>query len=134
MKDIRREEIIQAAVTVFSGRMCSNMTLDNIAKASGFSKGGITYYYSSKEALIKDVFEYYFEYIYKTAKQQVAKQKDPLSKLFSFVWMYDGDDPQTRILCPLTFDMMAIPANQFSHKSRKRRMSHPTRTGYFPIY
>ena len=61
LKDIRREEIMQAAVDVLSERLCSTMTLDDIAKASGLSKGGITYYYSSKEALIKDVFEYYFK-------------------------------------------------------------------------
>ena len=117
LKDIRREEIMHAAVTVFSDRMCSNMTLDDIAKASGFSKGGITYYYSSKEALIKDVFEYYFEDIYKNAKKELAKHKDPLSKMFSFVWMFDEDDPQTRILWPLTFDMMAISTHNEEYRS-----------------
>jgi len=117
LKDIRREEIMQAAVTVFSDRTCSSMTLDDIAKASGFSKGGITYYYSSKEALIKDVFEYYFESIYKRAKGEIAKHKDPLNKLFSFAWLFDADDPQTHILWALTFDMMAISTHNEEYRS-----------------
>ena len=121
LKDIRREEIMQAAVTVFSDRTCSSMTLDDIAKASGFSKGGITYYYSSKEALIKDVFEYYFEGIYKRAKEEIAKKKDPLSKLFSFAWLFDGDDPQTHTLWSLTLDMMAISTHNEEYRSAYQR-------------
>jgi len=108
---------MQAALNVFSDRMCSSMTLDDIAKASGFSKGGITYYYSSKEALIKDVFEYYFEGVYKKAKEEMAKHKDPLSKLFAFVWLFDGDDPQTDIIWPLTFEMMAISTHNKEYRS-----------------
>lgn len=112
---------MQAAVTVFSDRTCSSMTLEDIAKASGFSKGGITYYYSSKEALIKDVFEYYFEGIYKRAKEEIAKQNDPLNKLFSFAWLFDGDDPQTSIIWPLLFDMMAISTHDEEYRSAYQR-------------
>jgi len=116
LKDIRKEEIMQAALTVLSERGSANVTLDDIAKASGFSKGGITYYYSSKEALIKDVFEYFFEDVYKKAYEMMAKEKDPLGKLSSYTWLYDLNDSQTKIMWPLIFDIMAISPHKEEYR------------------
>jgi len=108
MKAIRKDEIMQAALTVLSERGSANVTLDDIAKASGFSKGGITYYFTSKEALFRDVFEYFFNYVWKRAYKEMNKEIKPLNKLLSFVWLYDRDDDQTNKIYPLLFDILVL--------------------------
>ncbi len=46
LETIRKEEILKAALTIISEKGSANVTLESIAKAAGFSKGGITYYFS----------------------------------------------------------------------------------------
>lgn len=108
LKSIRKEEIMRAALTVLSERGSANVTLDDIAQASGFSKGGITYYYSSKESLIKDVFEYFFSYVWKRGDEIIRKDIPPLEKLISFNWLYDQDDEHTKKVYPLLFDFLVL--------------------------
>lgn len=108
MKAIRKEEIMKAALTVLSERGSANITLDDIAKASGFSKGGITYYYSSKETLIKDVFEYFFSYVWERGHEKIRHNIPPLDKLLDFSWLYDEDDEQTQKIYPLLFDILVL--------------------------
>jgi len=122
LKDIRKEEIMKAALTVLSERGSANITLDDIAKAAGFSKGGITYYYSSKEALIKDVFEYFFEKIYQKANMERDKHKDPFDKLLSYVWLYQPNDFISETMYPLLFDIMVLSAFNDEYRAAFQRM------------
>jgi AcrR family transcriptional regulator len=122
LKDIRKEEIMKAALSVISTRGSANITLDDIAKAAGFSKGGITYYYSSKEALIKDVFEYFFEHAYQRSYDEVAKSKDPLNKILSFVWLYQPDDYISETMYPLLFDIMVLAAFNDDYRTAYHKM------------
>jgi AcrR family transcriptional regulator len=122
LKDIRKEEIMKAALTVLSERGSANVTLDDIAKGAGFSKGGITYYYSSKEALIKDVFEYFFESVYQKSYEEIAKHKDPLNKFLSFAWIYEPDVYMTETMYPLLFDIMVLAAYNNDYRAAFRNM------------
>jgi len=122
LKTIRKEEIMQAALTVISERGSANVTLDDIAKAAGFSKGGITYYYSSKEALIKDVFEYFFESVYQKANEEMAKCNDPLNKFFSLVWLYSPDAYISETMYPLLFDILVLAAYNEEYREAFQRM------------
>ncbi len=122
LKDIRKEEIMKAAPNVLSERGSANITLDDIAKAAGFSKGGITYYYSSKEALIKDVFEYFFEKIYQKARNERDKHKDPLDRLLSYVWLYQPDDYISETMYPLLFDIMVLAAFNDEYRTAFQKM------------
>jgi AcrR family transcriptional regulator len=124
MKAIRKDEIMQAALTVLSERGSTNVTLDDIAKASGFSKGGITYYYSSKDALIKDVFEYFFSDVYKRADAETGKKDTPLEKILSYVWLYDRNDDQCSKIYPLLFDVLVLATNNDEYRASIQKWVH----------
>lgn len=55
IKDVRREELAQAALEVFLAEGADGMTLDRVAKTAGASKGIVLHYYTSKEALLDRV-------------------------------------------------------------------------------
>jgi len=101
LESIRKEEILKASLTSIADEGTINVTLDSIAKAAGFSKGGITYYYSSKEVLLNEVFKYFHSIIHERAIKYIAKQTDPLQKLRSCLWLYNADDSRTKIMIPL---------------------------------
>ena len=108
LETIRKKEILEAALPVIAEHGTVNVTLSDIAKASGFSKGGITYYYSSKEVLFKNVFIFFFKTIFIKTQKELNKHDNPLDKMFSYTWFFDDDDPQTMLMYPLMFDLMAI--------------------------
>lgn len=122
LKTIRKEEIMKATLVVLAERGSANVTLDDIAKAAGFSKGGITYYYASKEALIKDVFEYFFKSVYQKAEEGIAKKTDPLNKFFSLVWLFRPDDYISETMYPLLFDILVLAANNDEYREAFQRM------------
>lgn len=58
-----RNEILNAAQQVVAREGAANLTLDAVAKESGFSKGGLLYNFPSKEALIQGMLQRLIESI-----------------------------------------------------------------------
>lgn len=54
---VHRQEILDAAVTVFAEKGFFNATLDEIAQRAEFSKGAIYLYFSSKEDMLVQIVE-----------------------------------------------------------------------------
>ena len=55
VSDQRRNQIMEAALTVFSRLGFERASMDNIAKEAGVSKGALYLYYKSKDAIIATV-------------------------------------------------------------------------------
>lgn len=108
LESIRREEILKAALNVIAERGSANVTLADIAKAYGCSKGGVTYYYSSKEALFKDVFTFFFDTIFQKTRERLDSCDTPLSKILSYSCFFDESSPENMMMYPLIYDAMAI--------------------------
>ena len=120
LESIRKEEILKAALTNIAEKGSANVTLDSIAKVAGFSKGGITYYYSSKEALFKEVFQHFFSFKFQRGEDEVAKQKDPLQRLLSYAWIYDPTNYQSEVKFPLLFDVMSMATHDSEYSQAFR--------------
>jgi AcrR family transcriptional regulator len=54
---IRREQIVDAAVAVINEQGIQNLSLSEIEKKVGMSRGQLTYYYSTKEEILLAVFD-----------------------------------------------------------------------------
>jgi AcrR family transcriptional regulator len=54
---LRREQIIEAAVTVITEQGLQNLSLSEIEKKAGMSRGQLTYYFPTKEAILLAVFD-----------------------------------------------------------------------------
>jgi AcrR family transcriptional regulator len=108
IETIRRSQIIEAALTTIAARGSANVTMDDICRASGFSKGGLAHYYKSKRELFLAAFTEFFDRIFIRGKETMDQFDDPLDKLLSFTWLYDPDDPDALIGYPVLFDFMAV--------------------------
>src|ERR1700751_4655907 len=54
---IRREQIIEAAVAIITKRGLENLSLSEIEKKAGMSRGQLTYYFPAKEDILLAVFD-----------------------------------------------------------------------------
>lgn len=68
--DQRKQQIIEAAVSVLKEKGVAASSMNDFIKASGLSKGGVYHHFSSKEELLIGVLNYFFE-------QHVSDISDP---------------------------------------------------------
>jgi AcrR family transcriptional regulator len=55
---VRRTQIVEAAVAVITERGLQNLSLSEIEKKAGMSRGQLTYYFRTKEEILLAVFDY----------------------------------------------------------------------------
>src|SRR5436189_4749925 len=55
--EIRREQIVDAAAAVIAEQGIQNLSLSEIEKKVGMSRGQLTYYYKTKEEILLAVFD-----------------------------------------------------------------------------
>ena len=108
LEELRRAQIVDAAVRTISSNGSANVTMDDIARASGLSKGGVAHYFSSKDELFKEAFKYFFDRIFQRSKETMDGFDDPEEKLLSFSWRYSWDDPDVNVGYPLLYECMAL--------------------------
>src|SRR3989442_14282907 len=54
---IRREQIVEAAMAVIAEQGLQNLSLSEIEKKAGMSRGQLTYYFPAKEDILLAVFD-----------------------------------------------------------------------------
>jgi AcrR family transcriptional regulator len=106
--NIRKSQIISATLKAIAQVGITNLRLEDIAQEAGLSKGGIAYYYSSKEELIMDSFREFFDQIFIQSKYTMNWYIDPLDKLLSFEWLYNWKDPDVYIGYSMLFDCISL--------------------------
>src|SRR5947207_1298696 len=64
---IRREQIVEAAVSVITEQGLQNLSLSEIEKKAGMSRGQLTYYFPAKENILLAVFDRLLELMHRRA-------------------------------------------------------------------
>ncbi len=120
LEAIRKAQILEASLKSIATSGCANVTMADICRSAGLSKGGLAHYYKSKNELFLAVFEEFFKRIFVRGKLTMAQYSDPLDKLLSFSWLYNADDPDALLGYPVLFDFMSIAV----HDPEYRRIFH----------
>jgi len=129
LEDARKGQILQAALVKISRFGSANVTLDDIAREAGLSKGGVAYYYPTKDLLCKATFSEFFTRIFRRSADTMKACNGPLEKLLSFGWLYNWDDPDVNLGYPLLFDCMAMAARDDDY----RRLFHEWVDGWISL-
>ncbi len=108
LEDIRKTQIIDAALKIISEVGIIKATMNDIAKAAGLSKGGIAHYFSSKEELFIEAFKDFFSRIFERGRRIMSDYSDPFDKILSFEWLFDWDDPDLEIGYPLLIEFFTL--------------------------
>ncbi len=127
LEEIRRAQILAAAVKCLAVSGCAAVTMTDIAAAAGLSKGGLTHYFPSKEALFKETFKEFFSRVFLRFRELQAGIKDPEMRLYAFELLFDArepameiGDPKTPLVhlgYPLLYDCMFLAAHDSEYKA-----------------
>lgn len=75
-----REEILTAAERVIAQLGVKRLTIEQVAKAVGMSRGGILYHFSSKEALIQGMLTRFIERFERLLEDEAANDPEPIGR------------------------------------------------------
>jgi len=81
----RRKALLKAAFREVAEKGFSEVTLDDIAKRAGVSKGVTLYYFDSKEDLFRELFGWLIDSIHGRMREAVAAETDPVAKVRALV-------------------------------------------------
>ena len=81
----RRLTLYKAAFREVAEKGFADVTLDDIARRAGVSKGITLYYFSSKEDLFRRLFGWLVDSIHTRMREAVSESSDPLAKVRALV-------------------------------------------------
>lgn len=116
LEDIRRTQIIEAALAAISTGGAANITMRDVARAASLSNGGLIHYFPSKEELFKATFKEFFSRVFERSKKESAQIQDPMEKLLGFGAFYDINDSDVPAGYPLMFDCMSLAAHNEDYR------------------
>jgi len=118
-KEDAKRRIIDAAMDVIAERGCDQMTIDDVAKKLGVTKGAVYWYFKSKEELVAAVLKKFQTDIERTTFESFYNR--PIEEVFSQIFERFSltDDRQRAIF----FEMFALAA-------RNSDVRHATRDYY----
>lgn len=96
--DNGKEKILDAAASLLAENSISQISLSQIAKKAGISKGTIYYYYKTKEDLLFDLADRYFQKQYDELYAWCSNPEKDTSfhRLFKYILERDVHDPAIR--------------------------------------
>jgi AcrR family transcriptional regulator len=112
LEAIRKAQILEAALKTISSSGYANVTMDDICRPAGLSKGGLAHYYRSKNDLFVAAFREFSDRIFRRSEQTMALCENPMDKILSFEWLYDLNDPDVNIGYPVLFDCMSLAVHE----------------------
>jgi AcrR family transcriptional regulator len=80
-KELKKMEILHAAMQVFAQKGVVNTKMIDIAQSAGIGKGTIYEYYRSKEEIFSSAYIYFFSMTKSLIQDALSKEKDPLVQL-----------------------------------------------------
>jgi len=84
-KEKRKKELLEAAIKVFAQKGYADTTMDNIAKDAKVSKGMLYEYFSSKEDLLVEIFNYFQEVTSLKLIEKMSSAKNSMEQLKIFM-------------------------------------------------
>jgi AcrR family transcriptional regulator len=87
IRTTRRQQIVDAAVAVITEQGIQNLSLSEIEQRAGMSRGQLTYYFNSKEAILLGVFDHLLELMYQRIGTPAGAGGDPC-QASSWEWVH----------------------------------------------
>ncbi len=110
LEAIRKKQILEAGLITISEKGIAKTTIDDVCRTAGLSKGGLVYYFRSKDVLFSAVFQEFFERLFQKGKKLMEEVEGPLEQILSFGWLYDESDDDVYKGYPLLLDLLAKAA------------------------
>ncbi|MBI1280773.1 MAG: TetR family transcriptional regulator [Anaerolineaceae bacterium] len=112
-----RQAIVMAAIQLLGQKGFANVSMNDIVKVSGISKGGVYWHFKSKDDIILAIFDFFFDAQLDLLNQTLAgegKASDKLKRIFQLA----TEEAEVNLPPPLEFYALAV-----RNEALKGRMS-----------
>lgn len=106
----RKDQIVEAAVTVFSRLGFERARMEDVARESGLSKGTLYLYYKSKDELIGTLLKSIFDGEMRHLKGALVSEGSASERLLKLGELMSGEIEKYSILLPVWFEFYAVAA------------------------
>ena len=117
----RRKALLKAAFREVAEKGFSEVTLDDIAKRAGVSKGVTLYYFESKEDLFRELFGWLIDSIHGRMREAVAAESDPVAKVRALVALIFPSASKNRAFFRAFVDFCGLAARRESFRMVNER-------------
>lgn len=117
----RRRVLLKAAFREVAERGFANVTLEDIARRAGVSKGVTLYYFESKEELFRELFGWLIDSIQQRMREAVDSEDDPFEKLRALVALIFPSPSKNRAFFRAYIDFCGMAARRESFRQIAER-------------
>ena len=108
----RRLLLLKSAFREVAEKGFSEVTLDDIARRAGVSKGVTLYYFDSKEDLFRELFSWLIDSIHARMREAVAAQSDPIERVRALVALIFPSPSKNRAFFRAFVDFCGLAARR----------------------
>jgi AcrR family transcriptional regulator len=108
----RRLTLLKAAFREVAEKGFSEVTLDDIARRAGVSKGVTLYYFDSKEDLFRQLFGWLIDSIHGRMREAVALESEPVAKVRALVALIFPSPSKNRAFFRVFVDFCGLAARR----------------------
>jgi TetR/AcrR family transcriptional regulator, fatty acid metabolism regulator protein len=112
MESDRRLALLKAAFREVAEKGFSEVTLEDVARRAGVSKGVTLYYFHSKEELFRELFSWLINSIHGRMREAVAAQEDPAAKIRALVALIFPSPSKNRAFFRAFVDFCGLAARR----------------------
>jgi TetR/AcrR family transcriptional regulator, fatty acid metabolism regulator protein len=117
----RRLALLKAAFREVAEKGFSEVTLDDIARRAGVSKGVTLYYFDSKEELFREVFGWLIDSIHARMREAVAREDDPIARVRALVALIFPSPSKNRAFFRAFVDFCGLAARREAFREVNER-------------
>jgi TetR/AcrR family fatty acid metabolism transcriptional regulator len=108
----RRLALLKAAFREVAEKGFSEVTLDDIARRAGVSKGVTLYYFDSKDELFRELFGWLIDSIHGRMREAVAAETEPVAKVRALVALIFPSPSKNRAFFRAFVDFCGLAARR----------------------
>jgi TetR/AcrR family transcriptional repressor of bet genes len=123
-EDNRREELIQATYLEVAEKGYSAVTLQDIARRAGVSKGSTLYYFATKEDLFLGALEWMVEQMHARMAEAIAAVEDPVEKIKAIIRVIFANAQESRQFFLAYTDFVSIGTRNTRFHDQNARFYH----------
>lgn len=117
----RRLALLKAAFREVAEKGFSEVTLDDIARRAGVSKGVTLYYFDSKDELFRELFGWLIDSIHARMREAVAAESDPVQKIRALVALIFPSPSKNRAFFRAFVDFSGLAARHEAFREVNER-------------
>jgi AcrR family transcriptional regulator len=114
LSEERQKQILEAAITEFARHGFHETRMEDIARASGLSKGAVYLYYKSKDAIIAALLRTLFAWELRGARTIMEREGTATERLLAITHMFADELDRLTVAMPIFLEFYAVAFRQAS--------------------